>query len=387
MKRLGGAPDRLGARDGRPRRRLQPRAGPAAPPQPARPRRQRRPGAGPRRRPPGRRRSPKPNAASARPPARVAATAVPFADGAAGAAASPPPPSTSPGSARRAENTDFAVQRIGLSKASCGGSTRRPTGASSPPAATMVMLSTAIYPAFSPKPAAFARADRHRRAAPAARLRRGLDHRRARHASRCGAFGGPAKAGARRGAGRHRPAPLHRPRAAAERPRRALLREAPRRRARPRATSRPRRSGCSTCAARLARLAACARSVVADRAARSKTRTPSRPAVLGRVHRRVGLGDDRVDGSSAVSVAEHRDADAGGDRSARRRARARARGSPSAIASATSRASVGVAAGQDDRELVAAEPGQHVGLPRAAAAARRRSPRSRGRRPGGRGCR
>ena len=51
-------------------------------------------------------------------------------------AASRPPPSTSPASARRSENTDFAVQRIGLSKATLRGVDEAPYRASSPPAAS-----------------------------------------------------------------------------------------------------------------------------------------------------------------------------------------------------------------------------------------------------------
>ena len=122
--------------------------------------------------------------------ARVAATAVPFADGlqAGGVAATA---KHFPGLGAAAENTDFAVQRIDLSKRSpARRSTRRPTGAFVAAGGDLVMLSTAIYPALSPDPAAFAARDRDRRAARPARLRGRLGHRRARH---------------RRGAGLRRP--------------------------------------------------------------------------------------------------------------------------------------------------------------------------------------
>ena len=72
-------------------------------------------------------------------------------------AASPPPPSTSPASARARRNTDFAVQRIGLSKATLRAVDEAPYRRFVAAGGEMVMLSTAIYPAFSPKPAAFAR--------------------------------------------------------------------------------------------------------------------------------------------------------------------------------------------------------------------------------------
>ena len=78
--------------------------------------------------------------------------------------------------------------------ASCAGSTSCPTGASSPPEGAMVMLSTAIYPAYSPKPAAFARplATRELRV----RLGfRGVSISDALGTVSAGAFGGPAKAG------------------------------------------------------------------------------------------------------------------------------------------------------------------------------------------------
>ena len=89
-------------------------------------------------------------------PERVAATAVPFAAGLQGggvAATAKHFPGL--GSARL--NTDFAVQRVGLSKAALRGIDEAPYRRFAAIGGELVMLSTAIYPAFSPKPAAFAR--------------------------------------------------------------------------------------------------------------------------------------------------------------------------------------------------------------------------------------
>ena len=90
--------------------------------------------------------------------ARVAATAIPFAEGMreSGVAATA---KHFPGLGSARVNTDFAVQRIGLSKRVLRGVDEVPfhdfteLGGER----SLVMLSTAIYPAFSPKPAAFAR--------------------------------------------------------------------------------------------------------------------------------------------------------------------------------------------------------------------------------------
>jgi beta-N-acetylhexosaminidase len=89
-------------------------------------------------------------------PSAVAATAVPFAAGlqSAGVAATA---KHFPGFGTARANTDFAVERIGLSKATLrrvdGAPYRRFFAANG----DLVMLSTAIYPAFSPRPAAFSR--------------------------------------------------------------------------------------------------------------------------------------------------------------------------------------------------------------------------------------
>jgi beta-N-acetylhexosaminidase len=88
--------------------------------------------------------------------AAVAATAVPFAAGLQGggvAATGKHFPGL--GSARL--NTDDAVQRIGLSKRILRTLDEAPYGRFVEDGGEMVMLSTAIYPAFSPWPAAFSR--------------------------------------------------------------------------------------------------------------------------------------------------------------------------------------------------------------------------------------
>jgi beta-N-acetylhexosaminidase len=88
--------------------------------------------------------------------ARVAATAVPFAEGLqAGGVAATAKHFPGLGSARL--NTDVAVQRIGLSKAVLRGVDEAPYRDFVAGGGEMVMLSTAIYTAFSGRPAAFAR--------------------------------------------------------------------------------------------------------------------------------------------------------------------------------------------------------------------------------------
>jgi beta-N-acetylhexosaminidase len=89
--------------------------------------------------------------------ATVAATAVPFAEGlqSGGVAATA---KHFPGLGAAAENTDFAVQRIGLSQEQLRRIDETPYRAFVAAGGEMVMLSTAIYPALSPRPAAFARA-------------------------------------------------------------------------------------------------------------------------------------------------------------------------------------------------------------------------------------
>ena len=88
--------------------------------------------------------------------ARVSATAVPFAQGlqAGGVAATA---KHFPGLGAAAENTDFAAQRIGLSKRQLRAVDEAPYRAFVAAGGKLVMLSTAIYPALSPAPAAFSR--------------------------------------------------------------------------------------------------------------------------------------------------------------------------------------------------------------------------------------
>ncbi len=62
-----------------------------------------------------------------------------------------------PGFGAARENTDFAVQRIDLSKQTIRGVDEAPYRAFLSAGGAMVMLSTAIYPAFSPDPAALSR--------------------------------------------------------------------------------------------------------------------------------------------------------------------------------------------------------------------------------------
>jgi len=88
--------------------------------------------------------------------AGVSATAVPFAGGLreGGVAATA---KHFPGLGAAGENTDFAVQRIALSKRELRAVDELPYRRFIAMGGEMVMLSTAIYPAFSPRPAAFAR--------------------------------------------------------------------------------------------------------------------------------------------------------------------------------------------------------------------------------------
>jgi beta-N-acetylhexosaminidase len=88
--------------------------------------------------------------------ARVAATAVPFAMAlqAGGVAATG---KHFPGFGSARANTDFAVQRIRLSKAELRRVDEAPYRAYAAAGGEMAMLSTAIYPAFSSRPAAFSR--------------------------------------------------------------------------------------------------------------------------------------------------------------------------------------------------------------------------------------
>ncbi|HXR61089.1 MAG TPA: glycoside hydrolase family 3 N-terminal domain-containing protein, partial [Solirubrobacterales bacterium] len=88
--------------------------------------------------------------------ARVAATAIPFAEGleAGGVVATG---KHFPGFGAARENTDFSVERIDLSKRELRAVDEKPYAAFVAAGGEMVMLSTAIYPAFSTDPAAFAR--------------------------------------------------------------------------------------------------------------------------------------------------------------------------------------------------------------------------------------
>jgi beta-N-acetylhexosaminidase len=124
---------------------------------------------------------------------RVRATAIPFARtmqkwGVAATAKHFP----GLGAARR--NTDFAVQRIRLSKRTLRRVDELPYRRFAAGRGAMVMLSTAIYPAFSPKPAAFARPIATREL----RVRlgfRGVSISDALETAAVRAFGRPAKAG------------------------------------------------------------------------------------------------------------------------------------------------------------------------------------------------
>jgi beta-N-acetylhexosaminidase len=124
---------------------------------------------------------------------RVAATAVPFAQGleSGGVVATA---KHFPGLGAAAGNTDFAVQRIGLLKRTLRAVDEQPYRRFVASGGGMVMLGTAIYPAFSPRPAAFAR--------PIAtgELRdrigfEGVSITDALESAAVRSFGGPAKAG------------------------------------------------------------------------------------------------------------------------------------------------------------------------------------------------
>jgi beta-N-acetylhexosaminidase len=126
-------------------------------------------------------------------PGQVSATAVPFAAGLqeGGVAATA---KHFPGLGAAAENTDFAVQRVGLSKQVLRGVDEAPYRTFVAAGGDLVMLSTAIYPALSPDPAAFARAI----ATGELRTRLGFDGvslTDALDTVAVRAYGGPAKAG------------------------------------------------------------------------------------------------------------------------------------------------------------------------------------------------
>jgi beta-N-acetylhexosaminidase len=124
--------------------------------------------------------------------AQVAATAVPFASGlqAGGVVAVA---KHFPGLGAAAENTDFAVQRIELTKQVLRAVDENPYRRFIAAGNEMVMLSTAIYPAFSREPAAFAK----QIAADELRQRvgfGGVSITDALESTAVRAFGGPAKA-------------------------------------------------------------------------------------------------------------------------------------------------------------------------------------------------
>jgi beta-N-acetylhexosaminidase len=124
---------------------------------------------------------------------QVVATAVPFAAGleSGGVAATA---KHFPGLGAAAQNTDFAVQRIDLPKPALRRIDEAPYRAFAATGGDLVMLSTAIYPAFSPAPAAFSRAIatgelRDRLGFEGVSITDALDSVAVR------AFGGPAEAG------------------------------------------------------------------------------------------------------------------------------------------------------------------------------------------------
>jgi beta-N-acetylhexosaminidase len=88
---------------------------------------------------------------------RVSATAIPFAKGlqAGGVVATG---KHFPGFGAARGNTDFSVERIDLSKQQLRAVDEKPYAAFADAGVEMVMLSTAIYPAFDDAPAAFSRA-------------------------------------------------------------------------------------------------------------------------------------------------------------------------------------------------------------------------------------
>jgi beta-N-acetylhexosaminidase len=89
-------------------------------------------------------------------PAAVARTAIPFARGleAGGVAATA---KHFPGLGTASENTDFEAQRLALSKAQLRAIDEAPYASFVAAGGKLVMLSTATYPAFSNRPAAFTR--------------------------------------------------------------------------------------------------------------------------------------------------------------------------------------------------------------------------------------
>ena len=121
------------------------------------------------------------------------------------------PPSTSPASARRPKTPTSRCSGSASRRQRCGAVDEAPYRAFVAAGGELVMLSTAIYPAFSSRPAAFARPIatgelRGRLGFEGVSITDALDTVAVR------GFGGPAQGRARRGPGRRRPAALHRPR-------------------------------------------------------------------------------------------------------------------------------------------------------------------------------
>lgn len=88
---------------------------------------------------------------------RVTATAIPFAEGLQGGGVAATGKHF-PGFGAATENTDFAVERVDLPKQRLRAVDEAPYRAFAAAGGELVMLSTAIYPAFSQRPAAFTRA-------------------------------------------------------------------------------------------------------------------------------------------------------------------------------------------------------------------------------------
>lgn len=126
-------------------------------------------------------------------PGRVSATAVPFAAALARGGVSPTAKHF-PGLGAAAENTDFAVQTIRLSKERLRAADEGPYGRYVGIRGSLVMVNSAIYPAFSKRPASFTRsiATGELRG----RLKfRGVSVTDALGAAAVRAVGGPAEAG------------------------------------------------------------------------------------------------------------------------------------------------------------------------------------------------
>lgn len=126
-------------------------------------------------------------------PAQVTRTAIPFAEALAAGGVSPTAKHF-PGLGSAAENTDFAVQRLGISKARLRSFDEPPYEPFAAIPGSLVMMNSAIYPAFGPKPAAFSR----ELATGELRGRigfHGVSLTDALGAAAVQAFGGPAKAG------------------------------------------------------------------------------------------------------------------------------------------------------------------------------------------------